>query len=209
MSTPPDARTEILRRVRAAQPSSSAPVPRDYAADDGPAGVALVDLLVDRLEDYKATVRRCAAASLPATVASLLTGVPSVAVPPGLPAEWLSAYPGTVSRDEADALTVADLDAPGVAVVTGCAVAVAQTGTLILDASPDQGRRLLTLVPDHHICVVHTSQIVERLPAALRRLPDPTRPLTMISGPSATSDIELNRVEGVHGPRRLDVVIVA
>lgn len=210
MSTPPDhsARAEVLRRVRAAQPTSSAPVPRHYAADDGPPGRDLVDLLVDRLEDYRATVRRCAPADLPAAVADLLTGVPSVAVPPGVPAAWLSSYRGPVARDDADALTVADLDAAGVAVVTGCAVAVAQTGTLMLDAGPDQGRRLLTLVPDHHICVVGVDQIVERLPAALRRLADPTRPLTMISGPSATSDIELDRVEGVHGPRRLDVVIV-
>jgi len=208
MSTRPDARTEILRRVRAAHPGDAVDVPRDYAADDGPAGADVVDLLVDRLEDYKATVRRCAPADLPATVAALLTDVPSLAVPPGVPAAWLSSYGGTVARDDADVLTVADLDAPGVAVLTGCAVAVAQTGTLILDAGPDQGRRLLTLVPDHHICVVHTEQIVERLPAALRRLADPTRPLTMISGPSATSDIELNRVEGVHGPRRLVVVIV-
>ncbi|SNT65214.1 L-lactate dehydrogenase complex protein LldG [Asanoa hainanensis] len=209
MSTPPDARTEILRRVRAAQPAAPVDVPRDYAADDGPAGLALVDLLVDRLEDYKATVRRCAAADLPAILAASLTDVPSVALPPGVPAAWLSLYGGEIARDSGDGLTVADLDAPGVAVVTGCAVAVAQTGTLILDAGPDQGRRLLTLVPDHHVCVVRVDQIVERLPAALRRLADPTRPLTMISGPSATSDIELNRVEGVHGPRRLDVVIVA
>ncbi|MEV4536031.1 LUD domain-containing protein [Asanoa sp. NPDC049518] len=208
MSTPPDARAEILRRVRTAQPSTPVEVPRDYAADDGPAGADLVDLLVDRLEDYKATVRRCGAGDLPSTVAGLLTGVPTAVLPPGAPDGWLSSYRGTVARDGVDALTVADLDAPGVAVVTGCAVAVAQTGTLILDAGPDQGRRLLTLVPDHHICVVRVDQIVERLPAALRRLTDPTRPLTMISGPSATSDIELNRVEGVHGPRHLDVVIV-
>jgi len=208
VSTPPDARTEVLRRIRAAQPTQPVRVPRDYATDDGPPGADLVDLLVDRLEDYRATVRRCAAADLPAAVAEFLSGVPSVAMPPGVPADWLSSYPGAVARDDEAALTVADLDAPGVAVLTGCAVAVAQTGTLILDAGPDQGRRLLTLVPDHHICVVRTDQIVERLPAALRRLADPTRPLTMISGPSATSDIELNRVEGVHGPRTLDVVIV-
>jgi L-lactate dehydrogenase complex protein LldG len=207
VSTRPDARTEVLRRVRAAASAAAVPVPRDYAAADGPAGADLVDLLVDRLEDYKAAVRRCAAAELPAAVAGFLAGAGSLVAPAGVPAAWLSGYAGPVTRD--DGLTVADLDAPGVVVLTGCAVAVAQTGTLILDAGPDQGRRVLTLVPDHHVCVVRVDQIVERLPAALRRLPDPTRPLTMISGPSATSDIELNRVEGVHGPRRLEVVIVS
>ncbi|MEV0716453.1 LUD domain-containing protein [Asanoa sp. NPDC050611] len=207
MSTRPDARTEVLRRVRAAQPTAPVVVPRDYAASAGPAGAELVDLLVDRLEDYKAAVRRCTPTGLPAAVAAFLAGAGSLVAPAGVPAAWLSAFDGPVSRD--DGLTVADLDAPGVAVLTGCAVAVAETGTLILDAGPDQGRRLLTLVPDHHICVVRVDQIVERLPAALRRLADPTRPLTMISGPSATSDIELNRVEGVHGPRRLEVIVVS
>ncbi|GAA1865144.1 LutC/YkgG family protein [Asanoa iriomotensis] len=208
MSTRPDARAEVLRRVRAAQPTAPVRVPRDYAADDGPAGVELVDLLVDRLEDYKAAVRRCTADALPAVVGEYLAGAESLVAPAGVPETWLSSFEGPVARDSG-ALTVADLDAPGVAVLTGCAVAIAQTGTLILDAGPDQGRRLLTLVPDHHVCVVRVDQIVERLPAALRRLADPTRPLTMISGPSATSDIELNRVEGVHGPRRLEVVIVS
>jgi L-lactate dehydrogenase complex protein LldG len=237
VSTPPDrattARAEILRRVEAARPRTAPSVPRDYDQVDGPAGPDLIDLLVDRLEDYRATVRRCNPADLPAAVASFLAGAPTVVLPLGAPAEWLSAH-GDASRPHADSiqsagtthqdgtvrspvvardgdpvpLTVTDLDAPGVAVVTGCAVAVAETGTLILDAGPDQGRRLLTLVPDHHICVVRADQIVARLPAALRRLEDPTRPLTMISGPSATSDIELNRVEGVHGPRQLNVVIV-
>jgi L-lactate dehydrogenase complex protein LldG len=223
VSTPPDrpptarsasaagtARAEILSRVEAARPQTAAPITRDYDQADGPGGPDLIDLLVDRLEDYRATVRRCTPADLPAAVATFLADAPTVVLPPGVPAAWLSAAGGESVRDGDPApLTVTDLDAPGVAVVTGCAVAVAETGTLILDAGPDQGRRLLTLVPDHHICVVRANQIVARLPAALRQLEDPTRPLTMISGPSATSDIELNRVEGVHGPRHLNVLIVA
>nr|MDT0658382.1 LUD domain-containing protein [Micromonospora sp. DSM 115978] len=222
---PGTARAAILARLRATDPPSGrveVAVPRDYSDPTGagtgqpavsgatpPAGEELVELLTDRLVDYRATVRRCTAAGLAATLGELLSGVPVLAVPPGLPAGWLTAYPGEVGRDGTPRpLTVADLDRPGLAVLTGCAVAVAQTGTLILAAEPDQGRRLLTLVPDHHLCVVRTGQIVAGLPAALRRLTDPTRPLTLVSGPSATSDIELNRVEGVHGPRRLDVVLV-
>lgn len=199
------ARDEVLRRVRAARAAADVVVPRDYRVrdDDGD----LVELFVDRLVDYKATVRRCGADELSATIAESLAG--SVVVPGGVPQEWLSAYQGTVVRDgDPRPLAVAELDAPGLTVLTGCAVAVARTGTLILDAGPDQGRRALTLVPDHHVCVVHTGQIVGGVPEALGRLADPRRPLTLVSGPSATSDIELNRVEGVHGPRRLDVIIV-
>jgi len=203
------AREEVLRRVRAVRPTSAVTVPRGYDAGDGPGGGALVELLVDRLEDYRATVRTTTPAELAGAVGTLLDGVPRVVVPGGVPGEWLAGYDGAVARDGSpEALTVGDLDEPGVAVVTGCAVAIAETGTLILDAGPEQGRRQLTLVPDHHICVVRADQVVARVPAALRRLADPTRPLTLISGPSATSDIELNRVEGVHGPRRLDVVVV-
>ncbi|MFD0748142.1 lactate utilization protein C [Phytohabitans flavus] len=166
-------------------------------------------LLVDRLLDYKATVRRCNPDELAGTVAELLSGASTVVAPSGAPEGWLSGYQGRVLRDgEPQQLAVADLDAPGVAVLTGCAVAVARTGTLILDAGPDQGRRALSLVPDHHVCVVHSGQVAGGVPEALARLADPTQPLTLISGPSATSDIELNRVEGVHGPRRLDVVVV-
>ncbi|MEJ3744647.1 LUD domain-containing protein [Actinomycetes bacterium KLBMP 9797] len=202
------AREEILRRVRAVRPSGPVVVARGYDVAREPDDPVV--LLVDRLVDYKATVARCAEAEVPAVVAELLAGVETLVVPPSVPADWLSAYPGTIMRDgDPRPLAVAELDAPGLAVLTGCAVAVAETGTLILDGGHAQGRRALTLVPDHHLCVVHTEQIAAGVPQALRRLTDPTRPLTLVSGPSATSDIELNRVEGVHGPRRLDVVIVS
>jgi L-lactate dehydrogenase complex protein LldG len=177
-------------------------------AGDGPPFGDLTALLTDRLLDYRATVRHCAPDDVAVALADLLAGVPELVVPPGLPGDWLTAYPGIVRRDGARPLTVAELDVPGLAVLTGCAVAVAETGTLLLDAGPDQGRRLLTLVPDHHVCVVRRAQVVAGVSEALRRLDDPTRPLTLISGPSATSDIELNRVEGVHGPRRLEVLLV-
>ena len=171
--------------------------------------VALVALLVDRLVDYRATVHRCTAAGLAATIAEVLAGTRLLVVPPGLPQPWLTAYDGPVARDgDPQPLSVADLDAPGVTALTGCAVAIAETGTLILDAGPEQGRRALTLVPDRHVCVVRAGQVVPGVPQALARLAYPTRPLTFISGPSATSDIELNRVEGVHGPRQLDVIVV-
>jgi len=204
------AREEILARLRTALAGSPAPapVPRGYRHDDTPAA-ELVELFVERVSDYRAQVTRCTAANLAGTLAGALSGVDAVAVPADVPADWLSPYPGQILTDGPDApLTVADLDGAG-AVLTGCAVAVAETGTIVLDAGPAQGRRALTLVPDHHVCVVRVDQLAAGVPAALARLADPTRPLTFISGPSATSDIELDRVEGVHGPRNLHVVVVA
>ena len=131
------ARDEVLARIRLARPTAPVDVPRDYdVAEDGPPPV---DLFVERVTDYKATVRRCAPDGLAETVADLLDGVPGIVVPPGVPGDWLSSYRGRILRDEG--LTVADLDAPGLAVVTGCAVGIATTGTLVLDAGPDQGRR--------------------------------------------------------------------
>ncbi|MBX6354274.1 MAG: LUD domain-containing protein [Micromonosporaceae bacterium] len=201
------AREVILDRIRAALGPSPirVEVPREYRTG----GVPDVDLFVDRLVDYRAAVRRCGPNDLAAAVAEALADTRVLAVPPGLPGEWLTAYHGEVVRDgDPRPLSVADLDAPGVTALTGCAVAIAETGTLVLDAGPDQGRRVLTLVPDHHVCVVHAGQIAAGVPDALARLADPTRPLTFVSGPSATSDIELDRVEGVHGPRRLEVIVV-
>ncbi|MEU1888878.1 LUD domain-containing protein [Micromonospora rifamycinica] len=159
---------------------------------------------VARAGDYRAGVHRCAPAELPDLLAGLLAGACGVVLPAGVPADWTAGLgPPVLSGDT---LTAAELDAPGLAVLTGCALAVAETGTLVLDGGAAQGRRLLTLLPDHHVCVVRAEQIVADVPDLIRALPDPTRPVTMISGPSATSDIELNRVEGVHGPRRLDIV---
>jgi L-lactate dehydrogenase complex protein LldG len=130
-------------------------------------------------------------------------------VPSGLDQSWVAGAGADVRIDgstAAEELSVAELDSSD-GVLTTCAVAIAETGTLILDGSAGQGRRVITLIPDYHLCVVLTDQIVADVPQALARL-TPTRPLTMISGPSATSDIELNRVEGVHGPRTLEVVLV-
>jgi L-lactate dehydrogenase complex protein LldG len=134
----------------------------------------------------------------------------SVVVPPGLDAAWLGALGAEVAvRRDDPPLTHADLDGTG-AVLTACRVAVAETGTIVLDAAPDQGRRALTLLPDRHVCVVRADQVVAGVPDAVALLgAHPERPLTWVSGPSATSDIELVRVEGVHGPRDLRVLLVA
>ncbi|HEY5821614.1 MAG TPA: LUD domain-containing protein [Propionibacteriaceae bacterium] len=209
------AREEILARIATAHVAAPPPdlaydeIARDYRTTSDLDPEALIERLVDRLLDYKASVRQCGAAELSLTVALALRerGAGSVVVPDGLPADWLTEAATTVRRDAPDAsLSVADLDALD-GVVTACAVAVAETGTLILDASPDQGRRVITLIPDYHLCIVRADQIYADVPQAIAQL-DGTRPLTMISGPSATSDIELNRVEGVHGPRTLEVIVV-
>ncbi len=208
-----NAREEVLGRIRtalAAAPPGAVAVPRGYRAhgDHVPGSPQLLDLLTERLADYRATVVPArpdgGGDGVPAAVAGALAerGLTRVVAPDGVPDSWLG---GVAALREP--LTVADLDAAD-AVVTGCAVAVAETGTIVLDAGADQGRRALTLVPDVHVVVVRPDQVVETVPEALARL-DPTRPLTMISGPSATSDIELERVEGVHGPRTLVVVLAA
>jgi L-lactate dehydrogenase complex protein LldG len=197
------AREEVLGRIRRALADRPVPpaVPRDYRRAGELTEYARLDLLTDRLVDYKAAVRRCSPAQLADTLVEALSarGAARIVVPPGLPWDLPGAVPD-------DGLTADDIDRLD-GVVTACAVAVAETGTIVLDSSPDQGRRMITLVPDYHLCVVRADQVVQTVPEAVARL-DPDRPLTWISGPSATSDIELNRVEGVHGPRTLEVVLV-
>ncbi len=206
-------RERILARVRSALadvPADESPVReagRGYADSHG-VGPAL-EVLEDRLLDYRALVRRVGADRVAAEVAAALErrGARRVVVPADAPPEWFahaSAERLPDSREEP--LAVADLTGVD-GVVTGCAVAVAETGTIVLDGGPGQGRRAVTLVPDYHLCVVRADQVVDGVPQAVRLL-DPSRPLTWISGPSATSDIELNRVEGVHGPRTLEVLLV-
>ena len=206
-------RDAILARIRTA--TAAAPEPAQIVRDYLPTHVpdeptALIDLLAENLTDYRAHVHRCTEAELPAMLARLLAdhSSHSVAIPAGLPPHWLDQAGGIARHHDADRqLTARELDATDT-VVTGCRLAIAETGTIILDTGPGQGRRALTLVPDHHVCVVRApDQIVASLPHALPLL-DPRRPLTWISGPSATSDIELDRVEGVHGPRCLDVVLL-
>ncbi|MBT2247951.1 lactate utilization protein C [Arthrobacter sp. BHU FT2] len=204
-------REHILAAVSTALKDAPAvpDIPRDYRLDGTADAQERIKILVDRLEDYKAGVTVVAEAQVPDTIRGLLAGAGTYVVPSGLDPAWLG-WETDPSRQKYDGgshgtLSVTALDATD-AVVTGSAVTVAESGTIILDGSPDQGRRAVSLIPDHHVCVVHSRDITQILPEALRRL-DGTRPLTMISGPSATSDIELERVEGVHGPRRLDVII--
>lgn len=205
------AREVVLARLRAALGTAgeAVEVGRAYRRGGELDATATVELFAERVDDYRATVRRADVGTLAAVIAGVVrdAGHRRVAVPSGLDAAWLAGLPREVEvrRDHHDQ-PAAELDAVDV-VITGAAVGIAETGTIVLDAGPDQGRRALTLVPDHHLCVVPAELIVQTVPEGLARL-DPTRPLTMISGPSATSDIELDRVEGVHGPRVLDVVLL-
>jgi L-lactate dehydrogenase complex protein LldG len=204
------AREEVLGRIRTALGETRTAPPavvRDYRLEHPVTGPELLDLVVDRVEDYRATVLRCAPSEVGATVRAALdqalgTGwAPGdVVVAPGLEDGWRPA--GCDVDDDRPPVQLADRAAS----VTGVALAIAETGTLVLDGSPACGRRALSLLPDCLVCVVTADQVVGSVPEGLARL-DPLRPLTMVSGPSATSDIELQRVEGVHGPRTLMVVL--
>jgi L-lactate dehydrogenase complex protein LldG len=199
-------RDELLARVRTAIGSgSTVDIPRGYRprGEHPPGAPELLDLLADRLTDYKATVLRVDLDGVPSALADAIPTGARFVLPPGLPDGW--APDGAIAVVDDGSLSAADLDGFD-GVLTGCTVAAAETGTIALDGSAGQGRRAITLVPDRHVCVVRAEQVVQTVPEMLARL-DPRRPLTLISGPSATSDIELHRVEGVHGPRNLVVVL--
>jgi L-lactate dehydrogenase complex protein LldG len=204
------AREEMLARIRAASADIGTlpAAPRRYrpaARGLGSADEALAGLFEERTSDYRATVRRCAAGEVARVIADAAAGrgAQRIGVPDGFPAEWSALLRGAVGPP-LDVAALDDLDG----VVTTVAVAIAETGTIVLDTGPGQGNRAFSLVPDYHLAVVRVGQIVGAVPDAVAAL-DPGRPLTWISGPSATSDIELRRVEGVHGPRTLDIVVVA
>lgn len=213
MTAARSAREEILARVRAALGGERLPsveVPREYAAagstDLTPEAIA--DLFVRRVEDYGADVVRVDGAGIADAVAAALGHASRVVVPEGLPGEWLAGVEESrLVRDEA--LTAVELDEVD-AVVTAATAGIATTGTVVLDHGTGQGRRALSLVPDLHVCVLRRSQVLADVTDAVARLAETAaqgRPTTWISGPSATSDIELQRVGGVHGPRRLRVVL--
>lgn len=199
------ARDVVLARIRAALdgPAEVPEVPRGYRreGEHRPGATELLDLLTGRLVDYRASVHRCPMPAVPEVIAGVLPRAARLIVPSGLPDRWAPAR--AVTDDGSyDATALDSFDA----VLTGCAAAAAETGTIALDGSAGQGRRAISLVPDRHVCVVRAEAVVQTVPELLARL-DPRRPITLVSGPSATSDIELQRVEGVHGPRTLIVII--
>lgn len=211
------ARDQILARIRAA--SSPGPhvgprtstetdaayrdIPRDYLPAHHTGDI--VALFAERAADYRAIVERVPAGDVTAAIARVLSPRGRYVVPAGFQPDWLPAGIEIVGDDPP--LSPAELDAAA-GVITGCAVAIAETGTIILDHGAGQGRRALTLVPDFHLVIVRAGQVEPDLAGAFGRL-DPARPHTLISGPSATSDIELIRVEGVHGPRTLHILLVS
>ena len=216
------AKAEILARVRAAVTDLTSPlgargeVPWVDQVSASPAET--IELFVENVLDYKAEVARVAPDAVGRAVAEALAayGSTSVVVPSGVDREWVADLGAGVRVVADEGLGALDLDAID-AVLTASAVSIATTGTIVLDHGPDQGRRALSLVPDVHVCVVRAEQVVHDVPEAVARLrsavePDASagmpRPLTWISGPSATSDIELDRVEGVHGPRTLHVILI-
>jgi L-lactate dehydrogenase complex protein LldG len=203
-------RDEILRRIRATTRPSPEPVERAYRHAGNLAPAERASLFHERVSDYRADVRRIETDRVAETVAAACAehGARRIVVPSGIPPEWKPPAVDLVDDLDLDPLALDALDGA----LTGCTVAIAETGTIVLSAGEVEGRRALTLVPDLHICVVRESQVVELVPEAIAAIREIVghgrRPITFVSGPSATSDIELSRVEGVHGPRRLVVLIV-
>ncbi|MBX3014066.1 MAG: LUD domain-containing protein [Caldilineaceae bacterium] len=207
--------TALQQQERPDAPSSTASrdyaaLPRPYRSHDLSPREEIITRFIERVTEYKAHVQRVTATTLAPAIAAALgaRGIQRLVVPADLPAAWLPTEL-TLLRDAGD-LTYETLDSSQ-GVLTGCALGIAQTGTIVLDHGAQQGRRAISLVPDYHLCIVQVTQIVGFVPEAIQQLDRAVRngqPLTFISGPSATSDIELNRVEGVHGPRTLEVLVI-
>lgn len=211
----PDAREAILARIRSAVPperrsnpvADRAAIPRDYRRAGALEPEARLHLLIDRLRDYDTNVVETSAASIPQTISAILAQHQQrkVIVAEGLAPELLPQDFRFLPECEADVQDLNDCDG----IVTTCTVAIASTGSIVLTHSPGEGARRLTLLPDRHLCIVRAGQVVETVPEAFDRLASfATYALTFISGPSATADIEMTRIRGVHGPRFLDVVLV-
>jgi L-lactate dehydrogenase complex protein LldG len=204
-----DARSAILARIRDIAQDTPAPRSHTYRTSGTLSAEARLDLFCERVSDYRAEVHRVPSTHVAETIteACAAKGVARITAPAGWPDAW---RPQGVELVEDNDLSALELDALD-GIVTGCTIAIAETGTIALSAGPREGRRSLTLIPDVHICIIHIDQIVETVPEAMRLLAHlvrtERRPLTLISGPSATSDIELSRVEGVHGPRNLVVIV--
>jgi L-lactate dehydrogenase complex protein LldG len=207
------ARELMLSSVREAIADATAvpAVNRDYRRSGELGRAARTELFCRRVADYRAEVHRVRPQALPASIAAALTrhSARRVGIPSALERKWIPRGDVEFVADEQLGIETLDqLDG----VLTGCAAAVAETGTIVLAAGPHEGRRALSLVPDLHVCVVGEEQIVETVPEAVDLFGELVRstgvPITLVSGPSATSDIELNRVEGVHGPRTLVVLVV-
>jgi len=203
------AREAILSSIKFSNRTAAAsvPIPRSYRRPARTEDRSTVELFAERVSDYQATITFSDAAGLANAVNAALEsrGSTSLVVPEGVPPEWLANFKGTTVIDGGQ-LELAIIDRAD-AVVTGCTAGIAETGTVVLNSEVNQGRRIITLIPDHHVVIIREDQIVPDVPDVIERL-SPARPQTWISGPSATSDIELSRVEGVHGPRKLDVIIV-
>jgi L-lactate dehydrogenase complex protein LldG len=213
------ARAEVLRRIRAAKGGVASAeavragwngVERRYRREAARSREAILELLEDRLRDYDARVVRVGRADVASSAAAMLNErrVRRMVVPAGLAGEWLPAgFEFVLDKLGDEGLSAVELNAVD-GVMTGATLAIAETGTVVLQNVPGQGRRAVTLVPDYHLCVVRVEDVVETVPEAIERL-QATAGLatTFVSGPSATADIEMTRIKGVHGPRFLDVIL--
>jgi L-lactate dehydrogenase complex protein LldG len=216
MANEMSSREEILRRVRAAAGGTStedaaragwSAVPRNYKRAGVLQREQVLELLEDRLRDYDATVNRCGRGDVSLAVAGMLSerGKRRLVVPVGVAPEWLPPDFEFVVDGELAAVELDGFDG----VLTGSTLAIAETGTVVLQNVAGQGRRAVTLVPDYHLCLVRVEDVVETVPEAMDRLRVTSRlATTFVSGPSATADIEMTRIKGVHGPRYLDVILI-